>query len=302
MEAKLFTKRYRIISYKVMKRLKLLDLKPIQNKTKQLRPRFREAKLFVTAEEYIATALFTALLTTPIAFTVFHLFITPILLDITGPLAAIVNIIITLMYISTILVAFIIYPSYKLNTKRENLEKHLPYAAAHMATIAGTGVPLYQVFNIVGDFHEYKEVADECRRIGRNIDVFGYDTITAISEAAKETPSPSFKDLLWGLVSITRTGGDVRIYLMGKSNQFLEEQETMQSEFIETLEIMAEVYSTVLIAGPILAVVMLTVMGTVGGIPFPLKAVFGIMIYLLIPTLSIAFMLIIEGAKPEIVT
>lgn len=302
MENILFTKPYRIFSYKLMKRLGLLKIKWLQDTIEPLRPTLKRAKLFVTVEEYIAMALFTAIITTPITLTFSYFFIMGFILGITGAPALTLSLIISLGYFGGVVSSFILYPSYRLNTRREHLEKHLPYAAAHMATIAGTGVPMHQVFKIVGEFQEYKEVAEECKRISRNIDVFGYDTITAVSEAAKETPSPSFKDLLWGLVSITRTGGDARIYLLEKSNQFLEEQQTRQREFIDTLEIMAEVYTTLFVAGPVLAIVMLTVMGTVGGIPFPIKSAFALMIYLLLPIMSVAFMLVVEGSKPAIVT
>lgn len=297
MKNPIFTKEYMILSYKIIKRLGLLEIKPLKKTIDPLEETLHRARIFATKEEYVATALFTTIITLPLAFVLIHFPLVRGLLGI-GPGAIILSSVITVAYAIGVIFIFIIYPSYKLDRLRESIENHLPYATAHMATIAGTGVPIFQVFKIIGNFEEYGQVAEECKRLGRNIDVFGYDTLTAISEAAKTTPSSSFKDLLWGMISISRTGGDIRRFLMEKSDEFMERQQTKQEEFIDSLEVLAEVYTTVFVAGPVLVIIMLTVMGTMGGLPFALRSIFSFLIYLILPILSIGFMILVEGSKP----
>ena len=167
-----------------------------------------------------------------------------------------------------------------------------------MATVSGTGVPIYLVFKIIGDFPEYGEIFKECRRIARNIEAFGYDTITALSEVAAETPSPSFKDLLWGVVSVTRTGGDMREFLIERARMYMENQRNLESEYLDSLELMAEMYTTLFVAGPVLIVVMGTIMGSVGSLPIGLELLFPLFIYVLMPIMAIGFMILIESSKP----
>ncbi|MFW5902523.1 MAG: type II secretion system F family protein [archaeon] len=293
-----FPKSYRILAYKIMKRIGLLNIDWFTESMEPLKPTLKRARLYVTAEEYISTSLLTIMLTTPLAVTLFYFIFTEII-GIGGAILLLIMTIITISYILGTFLAFLIYPSYRLDKMRENMEKHMPYAAGHMATIAGSEIPMYKVFQTIGDFGEYGKVSDECRRIYRNIEAFGYDTITAISEAAKQTPSPNFKDMLWGLVSIEKTGGDVRSYLFGKSKQYMEEQKDKQREYIDSLEIMAEIYTTVFVAGPILAVIMITVMGTMGGLPMSLREIFILLIYILIPIASVIYLVMLKGARPE---
>ncbi len=298
MKNPIMTRSYRILSYKVIKRMGLLKIQWLRDTIEPLKSTLHRARLFVTTEEYVATALFTMMITTPFAFLFLHfLLVNPFIAQGIGGIT--LSIALTAVYVGLILFTFIAYPSYRLDRMRESIERHLPYATAHMATIAGTGVPIFKVFKIIGRFEKYGQVANECKRIGRNIDVFGYDTITAVSEAAKKTPSSSFKDLLWGIVAITRTGGSERDFLLQKADEFMDKQETKEREFIDSLEVMAEIYTTVFVAGPILAIIMLTVMGTMGGLPFPLHPTLSFLTYIMLPILSIGFMVMIEGAKPS---
>ncbi len=291
-------KQYRILAYKIMKKIGVLDIEWLKDTMKPLKPTLQRARIYVTIEEYISTAIFTIMITTPLAITFFYFLLTQIL-EMTGIILALLTITLSMLYIAGVFIAFVIYPSYRLDRIREEIEKHIPYAAGHMATTAGAGIPLYQVFKTVGEFEEYGKLSEECKRISRNIEVFGYDTVTAIAEAARQTPSPKFKDMLWGLVSIERTGGNTRDYLFEKSTQYMEEHKDKQREYIDSLEIMAEVYTTVFVAGPVLAVIMITIMGTMGGLPIPLRDLFTLLIYILLPILSILFIIMLKGSKPE---
>jgi len=293
-----FPRPYRILAYKIMKRLGILDIKWLKEFMGPLKPTLKRSRLFVTIEEYIATAIFTILLTTPLT-AAFIYFILTTLLGLSGVLLIVPLIAVIIIYIVIIFLSFFIYPSFRLNQTREDMEKNIPYAASHMATVAGSEVPLYKVFQTAGKFKEYGQVAEECERIAKNIEVFGYDPITAMSESAKQTPSPSFKDMLWGLVSIERTGGDIREFLFEKAEKYMEEQQDKQREYIDSLEIMAEVYTTVFVAGPILAAIMVTIMGTMGGLPISIRGIFTLLIYIGIPILSILYIIMLKGAKPE---
>lgn len=291
----IFSRPYRVLALKVCKRLRLSDL--LSKNFRSVAPLLRRAKLYITLEEYVSTAIFTILITLPFFYWISYLILVEIY-ALPSFIALILSFIFTITYVGGIIGGFLMYPSYKVDKIKRNIELNIPYATTHMATIAGTGVPIYLVFRIVGGFEEYGEIAKECRKIARNIEVFGYDTLTALSDSASETPSPSFKDLLWGVVSLIRSGGDLRSFLVEKAKMYMDNQKNLEEEYIDNLGLMAEMYTTIFVAGPVLFVVMATIMGSMGALPIDLGLLFAIVIYLLLPVMSLGFILLIEATKP----
>jgi flagellar protein FlaJ len=294
MEPLVFNKSYRILAYKICYRF----LRPyIGKRLEEMKPVLRKAKLYITIEEYMATAVFTVLLLFPFVFMLLNLLFMQVY-EMPFTVAIIGSLIFSMMISLGVFFGFYIYPQYRMDSLKKQIEDRLPYATTHMATIAGTGVPIYVVFRMVGDFGEYGEIAKEFRKISRDIEVFGTDTLTALSAAAADTPSPHLKELLWGIVSVTRTGGDLRRYLMEKASSFMEAQKTQQERYVDSLSLLAEMYTTVFVAGPILFVVMVTIMGSMGSLGLPTDLMLSLVIYLGLPVAAVGFMLLIEGSKP----
>jgi archaellum biogenesis protein FlaJ (TadC family) len=267
----IFNRAFRVLAFKIVHRTGIDDF--LAKEFDSLKPTLRKAQLFMTVEEYVSTAIVSIALLLPIIFLMLRMLI--ISQYGMGALAGIIiSLFFTVVFAGVLFVGFIIYPEYQLDNIKRDLESNLPYATTHMATIAGTGVPIYLVFKIIGDFPEYGELSKECRRISRNIDLFGYDTISALSEAATDTPSNNFKDLLWALVSVIRSGGDMRSLLMEKARVYMDNQKNQENEYLDALELMAELYTTLFVAAPILFVVMATIMGSIGALPIDLDLLF----------------------------
>lgn len=295
MELPIFSRTYRILSYKIFHNLGISE--PISNNFENLKPSLKKAQMKMTLEEYISTALMTITITVPFVFFLIRTYFISSY-ELISILATVMSFFLCIVYCTLVFGGFVIYPPYLVDTIKRDIEMNVSYATTHMATIAGTGVPVYVMFKIIGDFSEYGQISKECMRISKNIKIFGYDTITAISEVAAETPSPTFKDLLWGIVSIIRSGGDLRSFLVEKSKAYMDNMKNQESEYIDTLELMAELYTTIFVAGPVLFVIMGTIMGSVGSLPIDLGLLFSIVIYFLFPLFAIGFIILLEGSKP----
>ena len=298
MNLSVLTRAYGLIAYRLCYGLiKKIAYPVFGEQFEQLRPLMRKSKLYVTVEEYLSTAVLTMII---VFFTVFFalflalnfIFIMNLLLTLllslifAGALSGVVGMV------------FFIYPSYQVDNIKRDIEMSIPYATTHMATIAGTGVPIYTVFKMVAEFKEYGELAKEYGKISREIEVFGSDVTTAISQSAADTPSPHLKELLWGMVSIIRSGGDLRRYLIEKASGFMEAQKNLEQQYLDSLALLAEMYTTIFIAGPILFVVMITVMGSMGNLGLPTDLIMSVAIYLLLPIGSIGFIILVESSKP----
>ncbi len=294
----IFSKGYRLAAYRLCYGTIQKFLFPLLGKElEDLRPLMRKSKLYMTVEEYVCTAFLTLLLFFPLMIISLLIIITT-LLGTQLVMALILSLIISIVISIGIVIIFFLYPSYRVDEIKRDIELNIPYATTHMATIAGTGVPIYTVFKILSEFKEYGELAKECGKISRDIEVFGSDVTTAISQSASDSPSPHLKELFWGIVAVIRAGGDLRRFLIEKSASFMESQKNLEKQYLDSLSLLAEMYTTIFVAGPILFVVMITVMGSMGNLGLPTDLIMTIVIYLLLPVASVGFIILIEGSKP----
>lgn len=293
----LFNRAYRLLAYKICNRIVRFFYPLYSEWFERTRPLMRQSKLYMTLEEYVSTAIFTLLIFFPFIVLLFYTAFT-VLYELSFLVSLILSIFFGLITSLVSLGIFYIYPTYRIDRIKRNIEANLPYATTHMATISGTGVPTYSIFRLVSEFKEYGEIAREFGKISRDIEVFGSDTLTAISQSAAETPSPHLKELLWGIVSLTRSGGDLRTFLVQKAEAFMEHQKILEKQYMDSLSLLAEMYTTIFVAGPILFVVMITIMGSMGSLGIPLETIMVLAVYVLMPVLSVGFMLLVEGAKP----
>jgi flagellar protein FlaJ len=291
-----FSRPYRILAYRVCNRVNIW-LKPYLGKQADaMKPILRKTKLFMSVEEYMSTAIFTTLIFFPLMLAVLVTIFTSQELPLA--LSLLMGFVFSAVGAGVIFVLFMIYPQYRVDTLKREIDGNIAYATTHMATIAGTGVPIFSVFKLVGDFEEYGEIAREFRKISRDIEIFGTDTITAISQAATETPSMLLKELLWGLISVIRSGGDMRRYLMEKAEGFMEAEKRLQAQYMDSLSLLAEMYTTIFVAGPVLLVVMITIMGSMGSLPLPTDVILSLATYIILPVMAVGFMLLVESSKP----
>ncbi len=289
----IFSKRYGLFARTLLK-------KPAEKTKKiflRLGPTLEKAQLGLTPTEYISSFLLTLILVLPLI----------AILGLLGAYVVVGNTLLRSIVLDIAIVTgsggvmylfYFIFPRTRINSLKRKLNQHAPYAATHLATLAGTGVPPSEIFRMLGEFKEYGEVAKTCERIARKIKVFGYDTLTAISKEAQTTPSNIMKDLLWTMVATIRTGGDLREVLTEKAASLLQEQRRKEEKYIETLSMMAEIYSTVFVAGVIMMFVLVSIMGIMGGLPIPVKLLLQTVTYIGIPIAAIAFLTIVESSKP----
>lgn len=287
-------KKYSLLAYSLFKN----NVKYIQKYFSGLKVVLQKADLGVSLDEYMASYLLSNVIILPVVLVIALIWGSTFMnLSVLGTIS--MALIVVLLAAGAVFIFYLIYPQYRVNTLKNALDKHVAFAATHMATIAGTGVPPHTIFQMMGQFLEYGEVAKECRSISQNIVVFGYDTISAISEVAQRTPSHKFKDLLWSIVATIRTGGDLRQMLMSKSKALMEEQRRTEAKYIETLSMYAEIYSTVFVAGVVMIFVLVAIMGILGGLPVPVKLVLQLTTYIGVPGAAIGFILLIETSKPS---
>ncbi|HZX12679.1 MAG TPA: type II secretion system F family protein [Candidatus Nanoarchaeia archaeon] len=197
--------------------------------------------------------------------------------------------------------AFYFYPQSLAGDRQKKIKRDLPFALVHMSAVAGSGAAPISIFELLAESEEYPELKKEIKKVLNFVNVFGYNLSTALRNVAATTPSEELKELLNGMVSTVEAGGDLKQYLNEKSEDALVSYRLERKKQVDALGTYSEVYTSILIASPLLLIVTLAIINTIGGqvagISVKLLATLGVWIGL--PLLNAGFMFFLKTQAGE---
>ena len=189
--------------------------------------------------------------------------------------------------------------------KSEEIDRELPFAVMMFTTLAASGVTLYESWKKMRDAHLLPKIQKDAEDMVRQVEVLGYDPITVMHRKAEKTTSKLYRDFLAGFVSSVRSGGNVVSFLKSKLRSILEVQSAAATRSIEKLGTLVEVYAVMLIV--ILCTYILYVVisssslfelmqtdAVASSAPQPFVY---ILIFLIMPSISISFMVVAHKAR-----
>jgi len=192
---------------------------------------------------------------------------------------------------------FVLYPRVKGWERKKGIDGHLPYAICWMSFMATTGVIPYMIFRKLAETEEFfGEVSQDAKLVVKDVELLGFDFISALRNLASATPSTHMRTFIQGAVTNALSGSEMGTYFISKAREAMEENRRKFAEFIEALGMVSEVYIIGLVAAPLLVVVMFAAMMMLGGAsPMILMAI----IYGFIPLGSMMFLLLTDSLTPE---
>ncbi|MFP3984996.1 MAG: type II secretion system F family protein, partial [Candidatus Bathyarchaeia archaeon] len=199
-------------------------------------------------------------------------------------------------------ICFYVYPIYRADNTKRNLDDGIAFAAGYLAILAGAGVPPDSMFRSLSNIPHKLAAVDESRIIVRDVDLFGTDIITALENASKRTTSEKFKNLLEGFIATIHSGGDLSTYLLRRSRGYMKHKRIALRKFSDNLGVLSEFYVTLLVAGPLIFVVMLAVMAMLGGMGLGMldpTLLMKLITYIAIPVGSTIFIIILDALTPR---
>ncbi|OPY37810.1 MAG: flagellar assembly protein J [Methanoregula sp. PtaU1.Bin051] len=153
------------------------------------------------------------------------------------------------------------YPAILAHGRKTKIELDLPYAISYMQALSTTMPPYEIIRKVYEEADMFNEVSREFGMIVRDVELFGDDLLTAMKNLQHTTPSPALRDFLNDLGIVFDSGGDITSYL-GAKTEFFREQAKRELELVlKTIEIMAEVYVSAFVAGPIALIIMIVAQG-----------------------------------------
>lgn len=196
-------------------------------------------------------------------------------------------------------VAQAVYPDYRAGERRRRIDRDLPYAVNFIAAMSSAGVVPSVLLRDLAREKTYGEVANEVAWLVRDIDLLGVDLLTAIQRATGRTPSRKFQEFLQGAKTTILSGGELKVYFLSKADQYMNDDRRTTKEFIESLGLMAESYVTVVIAGPLFMIVMLSIMLLIGSSTASSEAFLFMLTFIMLPLAHATFAWVIKNMAPD---
>lgn len=131
------------------------------------------------------------------------------------------------------------------------------------------------------------------------MEVFGLDANSSLERAIDRSSSKTFKELLWGILSINKSGGDLNVFLKEKSKVLMEEYRRRMYEFSHQLTIYIEVYLTAVIMGAIFFSILTSIMSGLTGMGSESMMLQFVLIFIFLPAISAVFIILIRSATPS---
>ena len=152
------------------------------------------------------------------------------------------------------------------NKRSQNLEKFIPYAASYTAAMSAANATPQKIFrSLAVNGHLYGDIAEDAALIYRDINLLGFDLITALKMSVDRAASPWLTEFLQGMVGTLTSGGNLKMYFLNRAEHYMRENRTRLNVFLETLAMLAESYVVVAVAMPLFLIVMLVIMFWVSG-------------------------------------
>jgi flagellar protein FlaJ len=192
-------------------------------------------------------------------------------------------------------------PNINIKNRAAKLIEELPHFIGYMATLATSGLSLEGIFKAIAAENTEEEIVKDAQFITRNIDVMGMDLVTAINDLIKRTPAGPYSEMLEGAIITVQSGGDLKEYFIATGKVQLEEKKMALKKSTDSLGVMAEMYTIMLIVFPLLAVIMLSIMAimspTLAG--FDLMTLMNLLTYVMVPFFGMLFLFMMDSMVPK---
>ncbi len=192
-------------------------------------------------------------------------------------------------------------PAIHVKNRASKLAEEIPHFISYMATLATSGLSLEGIFKAIAAEETDEEIVKDCRFITRNIDILGMDLLSAITDLIHRSPKGPYSELLEGAIITTQTGGNLKEYFIATSKVQLEEKKMSLKKSTESLGVMAEMYTTLLIVFPLMAVIMLSIMAIMSPdlAGFDLITLMNLLTYVMVPFFGVLLLFMMDTMVPK---
>jgi flagellar protein FlaJ len=289
-------------------RLQSVAYQLIGDRTRRLLPLFKDldldlqkSGLEVNFKAYISLTIFCAILASLVTLAVFPCLLIFVVGSSVLP-AVLFGLGGSLFAFALTIIGFYGYPLYRADTVKRQLDDELPFTTGYMAILTSAGVSPENIFYSLSNLPGHSAISMQAKDVMRDVNLFGSDIISALAEASKRTPSERFREMLEGFISSVHSGSNLAAYLREKSMQYMKLKKIGLKKYSDTLSMLSEFYVAILLTGPLMLIIMLTVMAMLGGGNLGILSpdlLLNLLTYLGLPLGAIVFLIILDATSPK---
>lgn len=193
------------------------------------------------------------------------------------------------------------FPRFRTSGRRRRLDEDLAFVVGRMAVLSASGMTPEAVIRQIAEDNSNDLVIKEFRKIVRDMTLLGMDLTHALQEARRRSASDGFAAFLDGMISTSNSGADINQYLLKQSTSLMNDKRLKTKQFAETLGVIAEMYTTLLVVMPLILIILFAVMGVIvgnlGGLSINL--LIELVVYVMVPFGGIMIMVMADGIMPR---
>ncbi|MEM3122417.1 MAG: type II secretion system F family protein, partial [Candidatus Pacearchaeota archaeon] len=192
------------------------------------------------------------------------------------------------------------YPSAEKASLKSAIDYEIPFVTIQMSAIAGADIEPSNIFRIIALSKEYPNIKNEAKKLMNQINLYGYDLTTALKNVAMISPSKNWAELLNGIATTLRSGGNLSKYLDKKAESLLFQYRINREKATKSAETFMDIYIRVVIAAPMMMMLVL-IMLSISNIGLGISiSVLSIIIISIVALINIVFLMFLHASQKKI--
>lgn len=200
------------------------------------------------------------------------------------------------------IVGFYGYPIYRADKHKRELDDEMPFTTGYMSILASAGVSPERIFKSMSELTAPLAASIESKEIVKNINLFGFDIISALEKTSSRATSKKFQEMIEGIIATIHTGSNLGAFFREKFKTAMKLRKVGLKKYSGTLSVLSEVYVALLLTGPLLMAIMVCIMSVLGGGgigSLSPELVLSLLTYIMIPVCGLIFLIILDSIAPK---
>ena len=192
-----------------------------------------------------------------------------------------------------------LYPSMERKSLENSINSELPFATMHMSSISSSMIEPSKIFSIIISTKEYPYLEKEFVKLQNEINIYGYDLVTALKNRAHNSASEKLAELFNGIAITITSGGNLPEFFEKRSQNLLFEHRLDMEKQSRSAETFMDIYISIVIASPMILMLLLMMM-SLSGLGISLNpATITIVMLLSVSMINIFFLVFLQLKQPK---
>ncbi len=190
------------------------------------------------------------------------------------------------------------YPSLEKRSLEQKINQELPFATINMSSISGSMVEPTSIFKIIISTSEYPNLKKELTKLMNQINIYGYDLVTALKNSTLNSPSKKLAELYNGLATTITSGGELSNFFDKRAESLLIDYRLEREKYTKTTETFIDVYISVVIAAPMI-LMLLFMMIQISGLGLQLEpSIITLIMVIGVSIINFVFIMFLQLKQP----